>query len=111
MTWRDTEVHPYVPTLLEEVKAGRLDRREFLRTATLLGLSAASSYALLGLEDPLGKPAAAAAGAGGTVRFSMRISPLDSPATYSWGYDADVCRQVCDYLTRTGVDNITRPWL
>jgi peptide/nickel transport system substrate-binding protein len=104
-------VHPYVPTLLEQVKSGTLDRREFLQTATLLGLSAASSYALLGLEDPLSRPAAAATSDGGTVRLSMRISPLETPATYSWGYDADVCRQVCDYLTRTGVDNVTRPWL
>jgi peptide/nickel transport system substrate-binding protein len=110
MAERDTGVHPYVPRLLEGVKAGTLDRREFLRTATLLGVSAASSYALLGLEDPLGKPAAAA-GTGGTVRLSMRIPPLENPATYSWLSDSDVCRQVCDYLTRTGVDNVTRPWL
>ncbi len=110
MARRDTDVHPYVPTLVEQVKTGRLDRREFLRTATLLGFSAAASYGCLGLEDPFGKPAAAAA-TGGSVRISMRISPLETPATYSWGYDADVCRQVCDYLTRTGVDNVTRPWL
>jgi peptide/nickel transport system substrate-binding protein len=110
MAERDNGVHPYVPRLLEEVKAGKLDRREFLRTATLLGVSAASSYALLGLKDPLGKPAAAA-GTGGTVRFSMRIPALEDPHTYSWVADSDVCRQVCDYLTRTGADNVTRPWL
>jgi peptide/nickel transport system substrate-binding protein len=103
-------MHPYVPTLVEQVKSGKLDRREFLRTATLLGLSATSSYALLGLQDPVGKPAAAA-GTGGTVRYSMRIPALENPHTYSWGYDANVCRQVCEYLTRTGVDNVTRPWL
>ena len=110
MAERDTGMHPYVPKLLEEVKAGTLDRREFLRTATLLGVSAASSYALLGLKDPLGKPAAAA-GSGGTVRFSMRIPALEDPHTYSWVADSDCCRQVCDYLTRTGADNVTRPWL
>ena len=110
MAGRDTNVHPYVPTLVNQVKTGRLDRREFMRTATLLGLSATVSYGCLGLEDPFSKPAAAAV-MGGRVRISMRISPLENPATYSWGYDADVCRQVCDYLTRTGVDNVTRPWL
>ena len=110
MAERDTGMHPYVPKLLEEVKAGTLDRREFLRTATLLGVSAASSYALLGLKDPLGKPAAAAS-SGGTVRFSMRIPALEDPHTYSWVADSDCCRQVCDYLTRTGADNVTRPWL
>jgi len=110
MTKRNTRVHPYVPTLLDEVKAGKLHRREFLRMATLLGVSAASSYAMLGLEDPLGKPARAA-GSGGTVRYLMRIPALENPHTYSWGYDSNVCRQVCEYLTRTGVDNVTRPAL
>ena len=110
MTSRESRVHPYVPTLVEQVKSGKLDRREFLRTATLLGVSAASGYALLGIEDPMGRPAAAA-GTGGTVRYSMRIPALENPHTYSWGYDANCCRQVCEYLTRTGVDNVTRPWL
>ena len=36
---------------------------------------------------------------------------LDLPHTYAWVYDSNICRQVCGYLTRTGVDNITRPHL
>ena len=33
-------IHPYIPELCEQLRAGKLDRREFLRTATLLGVSA-----------------------------------------------------------------------
>ena len=104
-------VHGALPELVEQMRAGAVDRREFLRTATLLGLSASAAYALAGLEDPAGKPAEAATMDGGVVRISMRVPALENPATFSWVYDSNSVRQVCDYLTRTGYDNITRPWL
>jgi peptide/nickel transport system substrate-binding protein len=104
-------VHGALPDLVEQMQAGAVDRREFLRTATLLGLSASAAYALAGMEDPAGKPAEAATMDGGVVRISMRVPALENPATFSWVYDSNSVRQVCDYLTRTGYDNITRPWL
>src|SRR5882724_5803105 len=104
-------VHGALPELVEQMRAGAVDRREFLRTATLLGLSASAAYALAGMEDPAGKPAEAATMDGGVVRISMRVPALENPATFSWVYDSNSVRQVCDYLTRTGYDNITRPWL
>jgi len=104
-------VHGALPELVEQMQAGAVDRREFLRTATLLGLSASAAYALAGMEDPAGKPAEAATMDGGVVRISMRVPALENPATFSWVYDSNSVRQVCDYLTRTGYDNITRPWL
>ncbi len=42
-------VHPEVPGLIEQVKRGEVDRREFIRTVTLLGVSAATAYSLAGL--------------------------------------------------------------
>ncbi len=111
------QVHSYLPTLLSDYRAGKMDRREFLRTSTLLGLSAVSAYALVGGEadaDPVtGNPLdmQIAAAGGGTVRISMRCPSIADPATFSWVYDSNIVRQVCDYLTRTGVDNVTRPWL
>jgi hypothetical protein len=44
-----------VQKLVEQVKAGKVDRREFLLTATLLGLSASSAYGVLGLTEPFSK--------------------------------------------------------
>ncbi|MCB9435310.1 MAG: hypothetical protein H6668_25390, partial [Ardenticatenaceae bacterium] len=33
------EVHPMIPEVYEQLKQGRISRREFLRTSTLLGMS------------------------------------------------------------------------
>ena len=40
--------HSYIPTLKRNFAEGRIDRREFLRTSTLLGLSAGAAYAFAG---------------------------------------------------------------
>src|SRR5262249_25445902 len=101
-------VHGALPGLVDQLREGQLERREFLRLSTLLGLSATAAYALAGIPEPV-PPAAAATG--GTVTFSMRVAKISDPATFSCVYDSNVVRQVCDYLTRTGADNVTRPWL
>ena len=101
-------IHGALPGLVDELKGGRLERREFLRISTLLGLSATAAYALAGIPEPV---APAEAATGGTITFSMRVAKIEDPATFSWVYDSNVVRQVCDYLTRTGADNVTRPWL
>jgi peptide/nickel transport system substrate-binding protein len=101
--------HPIIGKAGWELADGKLGRREFLRVATLLGMSAASAYSMAGLPMP-----AAAHGApkkGGTVRLGMRVQDLSSPQTYSWIEAANNARQVVEYLTYTGVDNITRPGL
>jgi peptide/nickel transport system substrate-binding protein len=111
----DQKVHWYIPKLVEKLEARRIDRREFLRTSTLLGLSAITAYGIVG--KVLGEssiPAARAQGTpkkGGVLKISMRVPDLKNPHTFSWVYDSNTVRQVNDYLTRTGVDNITRPWL
>ena len=102
------QVHVAIPGLVDQLKEGKLERREFLRMSTLLGLSATAAYALAGLPEPI---APAEAATGGTITFSMRVVKIDNPATFSWVYDSNIVRQVCDYLTRTGADNVTRPWL
>jgi peptide/nickel transport system substrate-binding protein len=104
------KTHSYLPTLAQQFKDGKVSRREFLRTATLLGLSSATAYSIIGLPESgrMTKPARAA---GGTVTLSMRVQPIESPHTYSWIQDSMMSRNVCEYLTRTGSDNVTQPWL
>jgi peptide/nickel transport system substrate-binding protein len=104
-------IHPYLPKLAAQLEEGRVSRREFLRTSTLLGLSATAAYALAGL--PLSRQIASPARAaeGGVVKFSMRIPALENPHTFSWVYDSNCTRQVVDYLTRTDAVNVTHPWL
>lgn len=109
-----TRLHPYISTLKAKFADGEIDRREFLRSATLLGLSATAAYGFVGrvTGKSFTAPAKAAAAKGGTLRLGSRIKAIDNPATYSWGqYDSNIARQVVEYLTLTGRDNITRPYL
>ncbi|HVF65971.1 MAG TPA: ABC transporter substrate-binding protein [Casimicrobiaceae bacterium] len=103
--------HPYISRLKKEYNRGRVDRREFLRTATLLGVSATAAYGLLGLADPGRSFAQTALPRGGRVRVGMRVHEIKDPHTISWVEASNILRQNCDYLTRTGRDNVTRPWL
>jgi peptide/nickel transport system substrate-binding protein len=70
--------HPAIAGLVEALETRRLDRREFLRSATLLGLSAAAAYGVIGAPPPETIRAAHAATppVGGTVRISMRVPDL-----------------------------------
>ena len=105
--------HPYIPNLKRELAEGKISRREFLRTATLLGVSAGAAYAFAGLMPGPGAGVARAADKpkGGLVRIGMRVQELDTPHTMSWADKSNQVRAVCEYLTKTGYDNITRPYL
>jgi peptide/nickel transport system substrate-binding protein len=46
---------------------------------------------------------------GGIIRLGSRVQDLKSPHTYSWVESANAARQTLDYLTFTGIDNVTRP--
>ena len=49
MRWRRPRtIHPAVPELQEQLRTGAIDRREFLRTVTLLGVTASAAYAMVG---------------------------------------------------------------
>jgi peptide/nickel transport system substrate-binding protein len=111
---RNEKDHVLIPTLKRQLVDRQIDRREFLRYATFLGVSAPAAYAFVSkvTGEPLIPPAAAQnLPRGGTLRIGMRCQDLKSPHTYSWVESANSARQVLDYLTVTGTDNITRPGL
>lgn len=108
----EARAHRHIATLKEQLIDGRIARREFLRYATLLGLSSAAAYGFVGQvtgEAPIA--AAMAQPNGGTLKMAMRVHDVSNPHTFSWVRDSNVARQVCEYLTRTGHDNVTRPYL
>jgi peptide/nickel transport system substrate-binding protein len=112
----ERRVHPYVPRLVAQLEARRVDRREFLRTATLLGMSSAAAYGIAGriLGENLVDPALAQSGTpkkGGTLRVAMEVQKMDDPATYSWVQMSNQTRPIAEYLAITGPDNVTRPML
>lgn len=107
--------HAYVPELADSFASGRIDRRGFLRTACLLGVSASAAYAFAGLIDggPMAPPAAAqdTPRPGGDLRFAMEVMEITDPATFAWPQQANITRWIVEYLTRTGPDNVTLPYL
>jgi peptide/nickel transport system substrate-binding protein len=109
-------VHPAIPDLAKDLKNGHIDRREFLRTSTLLGLSAGAAYTmannLAGIVDAV-VPAAKAQTPkkGGTMRVSMEVQEMTDPSTFDWVQKSNVARHMNEFLTITGSDNITRPYL
>jgi peptide/nickel transport system substrate-binding protein len=104
-------VHPKIKDVTEQFRNGKMDRREFLRTSTLLGLSAAAAYSIVGMVDPTIDAAAATPKAGGILKCSMVVQEMADPATYSWVEKSNVGRQICEFMTITGPDNVTRPYL
>ena len=101
--------HPYMPKLRQELADRQVNRREFLRIATLLGTSAAAAYGMAGLPAP-----ALAQGdlpRGGKIRIGMRVQEIKDPATLAWVEPSNVLRQTVQYLTRTDQNNITHPEL
>jgi peptide/nickel transport system substrate-binding protein len=118
-----SRIHPAVLDATSALRKGKVNRREFLRFATLLGVSVPTAYALAGCAAPAAAPSApaaqtgnqpAATGAikrGGTWTSAMLLQRIDHPARLSWLQGGNVVRQVSEYLTEVGPDNITRPHL
>jgi len=102
---------PNIKLLRTQLAEGGVSRREFVRYAALLGLAAPVAAKLAGLA-PVTAARAAAMPQGGTVRMGTQVKDVKSPHTYSWGgYDSNVSRQVCEYLTFTDANNVTHPYL
>ncbi len=102
---------PLIDLLGRQMAEGKLHRREFVRYAALLGLAAPVAMKLAGIS-PVASAQAASLPQGGTLRVGTRVKDLKSPHTYSWGgYDSNVSRQVCEYLTLTDSENVTHPYL
>jgi peptide/nickel transport system substrate-binding protein len=106
--------HKLIGSLKQQLADKVMDRREFVRFATLLGMAAPAAYMLAGKitgEDFVPEAHAEDMPKGGTLKIAQRVPKLDNPHTFSWVYDSNVVRQVNGYLTRTGADNVTRPHL
>ena len=85
--------HSYIPKLKQQFAEGRCSRREFLRTSTLLGLSASAAYAFVGkvTGESFVAPARAEMPKGGKMKIGMDVQELSAP---------QACRN-CGQQTRT----------
>ena len=110
-TWK---VHPAIPDLEHELRRKNISRREFVRTTTLLGLSAGAAHGLAARitgQELLPVASAQTPRKGGVLRVAMRVQEMSDPATFDWTEKSNVARHMVEYLTITGPDNITRPYL
>ena len=78
------KLHPWFHELTTYLKEGRMDRREFLRYAGALGVSATAAYATAGLWNPRWANAATVR-RGGVFKISAEVLKLAHPSQISWG--------------------------
>ncbi len=116
------QVHPLVPEFQEELRKGRITRRDFLRFSMLLGLSFAGAQALAACTpspeptvQPTPLPPTAtpqpAVNRGGKVTVMAHILPNKHPSAFTGIIQAQVWRNVFDYLCETDTQGLTRPAL
>jgi peptide/nickel transport system substrate-binding protein len=101
--------HPAALMYAEEVKAGKLSRREFLVRSTALGVSAATAYGLIGLQAPV--MAQDAPMMGGTLRMAMETKAQKDPRTWDWSELANFARGWLDYMVEYQADGTIRGML
>lgn len=113
---------PLIQELKRQLDEGKMDRRSFVRTAALLGVSVGAAKLMAGLSSPV-MAADSTVGStpwpntdpdaktGGVLRIGQRVAKLDDPALYSWNEMSNQSRPIIEHLALLGPDNITRPML
>lgn len=104
------KLHPAAVMYSEEVKAGKLSRREFLTRASALGVMAPAAYGLLGLAAPEAQ-AQETPKAGGTLRMEMETKGLKDPRLADWSQIANFTRGWLEYLVEYNSDGSLRGML
>jgi peptide/nickel transport system substrate-binding protein len=104
-------LHPAAIAYADEVRAGTMDRREFLTRSTALGVTAAAAYGLLGLAAPTPALADGHAKSGGTLRLNMELKALKDTRTADWSQIANFTRGWLEYLAEYNNDGSFRGML
>ena len=109
MTQKNDFMHPAAKMYAQEVKDGKLDRREFLSRATALGLTSVAAYGLLGLDKPA--QAGGHAKKGGTIRMQMDVKAFKDPRTHDWSQISIISAGWLEYLVEYNSDGSFEPML
>jgi peptide/nickel transport system substrate-binding protein len=118
----EKKIHPLVSQANEDLRNGKISRRDFLRLSALLG--GAGVLAACGVKEeatPIAAPATEAPVVteapvstivrGGTLTCATRVERVDNPATFSLVSASHAWRHVIEYLTYTDPQGITHPYL
>ena len=93
-------VPKFIETMADDVRAGTMDRREFLALASAMGASTAMAYSLIGLTAPSGALAAQEGKKGGTLKIAMQVKGQKDPRTYDWVEMSNVSRTWLEPLVK-----------
>ena len=110
---KEVREHGYIPTLKRNFAEGKVDRREVFAHVDAVGHVGRGGLCLHGPGDGREFRAACAGGDAEDGRSSAhrdgrhRRSRIRIPSAGG----ADIARDVLEYLTKTGTDNVTRPYL
>ncbi|MEM9676896.1 MAG: ABC transporter substrate-binding protein [Pseudomonadota bacterium] len=98
------QLHPALPQLAHDAREGKMDRREFLATASILGATTAVAYGMLGMTAPKSALADGHAKTGGTLRIQQEVRAGKDPRTYDWSQLANISRGYLEYLVQYNTD-------
>lgn len=90
----------HVVDMAEEARTGRLNRREFLAYASIFGASAATAYAMAGLQFPTIAQAADTPKKGGIMKAAMLVKDLKDPRTFDWSEMGNLARQFLEPMVK-----------
>ncbi len=103
-------VPDHIVEMAESVKAGGIDRREFLALASVFGASTAMAYGMIGLAVPT--PAMAQEPKkGGVLKVAMWVKDPKDPRTADWSEIANAERQTLEPLVKYTKDYTFQPYL
>ncbi len=102
-------IHPAAEMYANEVKQGKLSRREFVTRATALGVATPVAYGMIGMTAPA--VAGGSAKQGGTIRMEMEVRALKDPRTYDWTQIATFTAGWLEYLVEYNSDGSFEPML
>jgi peptide/nickel transport system substrate-binding protein len=94
-------MHPAAVMHANDLRAGKLSRREFLSRATAMGVGAAAAYGLIGLPAPV---LAQDATVGGIIRVGMEVKGTKDPRLADWPQIANIYRGWLEYLIQYNPD-------
>ncbi|MBY6142164.1 ABC transporter substrate-binding protein [Leisingera daeponensis] len=105
-----SSISPHVHEMADAARAGRMDRREFLTTASALGVTTASAFAMAGLPLPASAQSETPK-KGGILRISMSVLQPKDPRTFDWTQMSNIARTIMEPLVSYEPDATFKPML
>jgi peptide/nickel transport system substrate-binding protein len=104
------QVPAHIVEMAEQVKAGKVDRREFLALASVFGASTAMAYGMIGLPVPA-RAQDAKPTKGGTLRIWMILKAPKQPRLADWTEISNSMRQQLEALVWYTPEYTFEPYL